>query len=266
MAPTALPLRVCSYNIRLDVEALGVNPKPNERAWKDRLPVVLKHIKFLTRFFDGTTGSHPASIVCLQEPFYNQLHDILTALNELPASPADPSQLLPSGPYWAAVGVGREDGMSKGEYSAILYPVKLFDLLHSKTTWLSPTPEVPSKGWSANCIRLLTSAVFQHKATGNVFAAHTTHLDDKSPEARVNSIGLILKAIEEIATTKPGVPAAISSITPKHLPFVLTGDFNSKPGREAYDKLLNTGKAVDSYLAVPVDKVSTQTLHTSVLS
>jgi len=60
----------------------------------------------------------------------------------------DLSTLL--GPSYAHVGVGRDDGISKGEHSPIFYDSDKFEEVDWDTIWLSPTPHVvASKGWDA---------------------------------------------------------------------------------------------------------------------
>ena len=45
-------------------------------------------------------------------------------------------------PEYGEIGVGREDGKTKGEYSAILYRKDRFTVDDSGTFWLSDTPEI----------------------------------------------------------------------------------------------------------------------------
>lgn len=47
------------------------------------------------------------------------------------------------------VGVGRDDGKTKGEFSAIFYNTLKFDVLKEKTFWLSETTDIISVGWDA---------------------------------------------------------------------------------------------------------------------
>ena len=54
------------------------------------------------------------------------------------------------GPSYAHVGVGRDDGKAKGEFSPIFYDSDKFEQVDWDTIWLSPTPgRVASKGWDA---------------------------------------------------------------------------------------------------------------------
>lgn len=78
------------------------------------------------------TNSKPS--LTLKEVLKNQLDDLSTLL----------------GPSFAHVGVGRDDGISKGEHSPIFYDSEKFEEVDWDTIWLSPTPgKVASKGWDA---------------------------------------------------------------------------------------------------------------------
>jgi hypothetical protein len=70
----------------------------------------------------------------IQEVLKNQLDDLSVLL----------------GPSYSHVGVGRDDGISKGEHSPIFYDSDKFEEVDWDTIWLSPTPGVvASKGWDA---------------------------------------------------------------------------------------------------------------------
>ena len=64
------------------------------------------------------------------------------------------------------VGVGREDGKHQGEHMSIFYNKKTTSIIKWGTFWLSETPDVPSKGWDAECYRTATWALLKDKATG----------------------------------------------------------------------------------------------------
>lgn len=95
---------------------------------------------------------HHADIVGLQEALLRQLNDL--------------TELL-SGYSW--IGVGRDDGKSKGEFSAILFRNDRFKVLRNSTFWLSDTPEFPSMGWDAAYPRVVTWAELKDKGTGKEF-------------------------------------------------------------------------------------------------
>jgi endonuclease/exonuclease/phosphatase family metal-dependent hydrolase len=176
-------IKVMTYNIRLDVASDGVNQWSNR---KEKLPALI--------------AKYDPDLVGLQEVLHHQLTDILKAL-----------------PQYGYIGVGRDDGKEKGEYSAILYKKDRFDVLSEKTSWLSETPDVPgSKSWDAAITRILTHGVFTDKRSKKKFAYFNTHFDHIGKEARKNSAQIISKEIKS------------------NLPVVLTGDFNSQPTEDPY--------------------------------
>ena len=65
----------------------------------------------------------------------------------------------------------------QGEGLAILYNTATLELQEEDFFWLSETPEVESKGWDGDYIRICTWARFKHKATGEVFVYYNIHLD-----------------------------------------------------------------------------------------
>jgi hypothetical protein len=46
---------------------------------------------------------------------------------------------------WAYIGVGRDDGKEKGEYSPIIYRSRVWRVESWRTVWLSETPDRPGK-------------------------------------------------------------------------------------------------------------------------
>lgn len=113
------------------------------------------------------------------------------------------------------VGVGREDGKNAGEHMAIFWNKKTVSMLKWGTFWLSDTPDEPSMGWDAACMRTATWALMKDKKTGKKFYFVNTHLDHEGAEARKNGLKLIVERIKEM--NRNGYP------------MVLTGDFNMNP-------------------------------------
>ena len=126
-------------------------------------------------------------------------------------------------PGYKSIGVGREDGKNKGEHMSIFYNKKTVKLLKWGTFWLSETPDVPSKGWGADCIRTATWALMKDKCNGKKFFYVNTHLDHIGWEARKNGLALIVEKIK--------------AINPDNLPMILTGDFNMTIDRPEFDDL-----------------------------
>jgi endonuclease/exonuclease/phosphatase family metal-dependent hydrolase len=130
----------------------------------------------------------------VQEALHHQILDIKNALDQ-----------------FSYIGVGRDDGKQKGEYSAIFYRHDKYDVLDQNTFWLSETPEVPgSKSWDAAITRVATWAIFKEKSSGSQFLVINTHFDHIGKEARIKSAELIKAKIIELVEK----------------PVILTGDLN----------------------------------------
>jgi endonuclease/exonuclease/phosphatase family metal-dependent hydrolase len=184
---TVVPLRVMSFNLRYNNTGDGPNAWPYRKAW----------VAQLIRF-------HDADVIGVQEALSGMLADL--------------DSLLPG---YARVGVGRTDGKTSGEYSAILYKRDRLDVLGNETFWLSPTPEVPgSKGWDAALERIATWGRFRDRATGCTYIHLNTHFDHRGEQARQESAHLIRERL--------------ASIDAAGLPLVMTGDLNSKPTSVGY--------------------------------
>ncbi len=194
----AQTVKVMTYNIRLDATVDGVNQWPHRKE---------KVFALLTKY--------DADVVGLQEVMHHQLQDLLNAL-----------------PQYAHAGVGRDDGKEKGEYSAILFRKDRFELVSTRTTWLSETPEVPgSKSWDAAITRVVTQAVLKDKQTGKIFTHFNTHFDHIGKEARAQSARIIRN---KVSTLPSGTPA------------VVTGDFNAEPTEAPYPEILKENVLLDT--------------------
>ena len=202
----ALPIRLLTHNIRYATNS----PFKGEEYWEVRRPRMINELNF-------NTAHCAESFICLQEALHGQLLDILTGLNNRQEN------------TWKYIGVGRDDGHEAGEYSPILYQPATWDLLEWKTVWLSPTPDRPSRGWDAACIRLLTVGVFRHRESKKKVVAMSTHLDHVGPKSRVESAKIILKQTAEYKHQANGI--------------FLAGDFNSPPDTEAF-KLMTSADSV----------------------
>ena len=174
-------LIVLSYNIRYD------NPNDGENQWKYRKERVANYIKEIR-----------PDIIGMQEVLDPQLVFLDLSLTE-----------------FSFVGVGREDGKTKGEYSPILYNSNRLTLLQTDTFWLSETPKVISVGWDAALERICTYAQFKHKETGQKFWVFNTHFDHIGELARIQSAKLIHQKIKMLNTN--------------NFPVIITGDFNLTP-------------------------------------
>lgn len=180
---TAQQLKLITYNIRYD------NPNDGENAWPLRKSFLAAQLNF-----------YAPDVFGIQEALPNQVKDLEALL-----------------PQYNSIGMAR-DGEGKGESSNIFYNKNRFEVLQQNTFWLSPTPEVISKGWDAALNRVCTYALLKDKQTKSKFWVFNTHLDHIGEEARTQSISLILSKIKTL--NSQGDTA------------FLMGDFNSEPSEE----------------------------------
>lgn len=158
----------------------------DENEWKKRIPRVQKVIEQEDPDAFGVQEAH---------------HDWMEAL----------TKALPDYDF---VGVGRDDGKKKGEYSAVFYKKEKYSKRRSGSFWLSETPEKPGKGWDAACVRICSWAKLKNKETEKEFIFMNTHLDHVGQVAMQKGAELIAEKGAEIAGD---------------LPVILTGDFNVTP-------------------------------------
>lgn len=171
-------LKVMTYNIRLDTPHDSVNQ------WPKRSHKVYALLK-----------KYDPDIIGLQEVLHHQLIDLLKNL-----------------PAYDHIGVGRDDGKTKGEYAAILFKKDRIKVSKQNTFWLSETPDIPgSKSWDAAITRIASWGSLKDVRTNKQFLMINTHFDHIGKDARTNSAALLKQKANEIAT---GVPLIIS------------GDFN----------------------------------------
>lgn len=194
-------LNVMTFNIRYN------NKNDSLNAWPYRKDNAASQIRF-----------HNVHILGVQEALHDQITDL--------------SQLLSKYKY---TGVGRDDGKTKGEYSAIFYDTARLKLVESSAFWLSLTPGVPgSKSWDAAITRIVTWAKFKDIINKKTFFVFNTHFDHIGKEARSESAKLLKQKVKDIAGNNP---------------VVITGDFNSKPSDDPIKILIDSndpGRFIDS--------------------
>ena len=181
--------QIATFNIRWD------NPGDEGNLWKDRLPHVVSLIQF-----------HQIGLFGTQETLVHQLNQINEGLGYL------------------SIGVGRDDGKEKGEFSPIHYDPKRYQLEDSGTFWLSPTPDIPSKGWDAALPRICTWGRFKSKE-GTRFYVFNIHYDHIGQQAREESSKLVASKIRELNR--------------ENLPVIWMGDFNVTPDNSAYSTIVS---------------------------
>ena len=176
-----------SYNIRYDGHS---DLAPD---WSKRIAPIVAQLQ-----------SARPTIIGFQEVLKNQLDDLNKAL-----------------PSFRAVGVGRDDGKTAGEFAPIFFDTTRYLLLQSGTFWLSPTPDMPSKGWDAALNRICTYALLQSKYDGKKLWVLNTHFDHVGEDARLHSAQLLIEKFAEFTQIV-------------NAPMLLLGDFNAEPDSPIY--------------------------------
>ena len=169
-------IRIATYNVR----------GPNDRApnsWRDRLPRMVRTIR-----------ENKFDLIGTQETLKGPISDLCDSLK------------------FATFGVGR-DKHRGDEHNSVFYDPDRFEVISQETFWLSDEPtKVGSSAWDSSLPRICTWALMQDRKTGKRFVFANTHLDHRSPSARVQGVNVIL--------------ARLAPMIEKY-PFILTGDFNS---------------------------------------
>ena len=193
-------ITLVSYNIRQDTES-----DKGQKDWSHRKGVVSNYLL-----------QKNASIIGLQEVRHNQLLDLKKAL-----------------PDYSVIGVGREDGKTRGEYSPIFYDHNKWNLdpKENGTFWLSDTPSIAnSRSWGNHHTRICTWVRLVASSNAEKRTAiyiYNTHWDHQSQPARVNSALLMLKRIKER--------------THKGDSYILMGDLNATVKNPAVKSLIGEG-------------------------
>ena len=188
----AQTIRIMTYNIRLD------HPVDSVNQWPNRDQKVYALIK-----------KYDPDIFGVQEALHHQMEGLQKNLTA-----------------YSFVGVGRDDGKTKGEYSAIFYNTNRFKLVDQNTFWLSETPDTPgSKSWDAAITRVATWAKLKDKKTKKTFLILNTHFDHIGQVAREESAKLIKATLATLADSNP---------------VLITGDFNCEPTEGPYRVMTGT--------------------------
>lgn len=159
------PLKIMTYNIRLDVASDG------ENAWPNRKEFLSSQVLF-----------HSPDILGIQEARPHQMMYLKSMLTE-----------------YKTIGIGRR-GENKGEHSSIFYNSKKLKVEKEATFWLSETPTIFSQGWDAAHPRICTYGLFTQLDNNKKIWVFNTHLDNRGTESRLKGTALILEKIEAVNT------------------------------------------------------------------
>ena len=184
-------INVMSFNIRYD------NPNDGENKWDNRKKELVSLIQY-----------YEPAIFGLQEGLHHQLKYISDNFSN-----------------YSMIGIGREDGKIKGEFTAIFYDTLKFELLKEKTFWLSENEDSVSIGWDAALERICTYGFFKSKESNKKIYIFNTHFDHIGKKSQLKSAELILRKIGEVND--------INS------PVILMGDLNCDTNSEPIQILKN---------------------------
>ena len=160
------PLRVMTFNVRLDTADDGGD------AWPHRRELVAETIRY-----------HAPDVVGLQEPFAHQLDFIDDAL-----------------PGYDWVGRSRGVGEEEGEHTPIGFRSTRFSLDETDTFWLSETPdEEGSVGWDGSHPRVATWARLDDATADRPLVHLNTHLDNVGERARREGAALVGDRLVDLA-------------------------------------------------------------------
>jgi len=198
-AHESAPLTLLSYNIRIDVE--GDNPR-----WAERRKPLARQVAFVAPDIFG-----------VQEAVLPNVDYLAGELKD-----------------YDHYGVGREDGVAKGESTTLFWRRDRFDVVDRHTEWCSPTPDVPSLYPGAGWPRTITRVVLKDRNSGQTLDVRNVHFDNVSEDAR--------RACALQVEHMPAAPGAV---------VVVMGDLNSAPDTAAYQTF--TAELVDARTVAAVD-------------
>lgn len=182
-------LSAMTFNIRF------ASPNDGENTWDKRCAELTQLVNHYRPSFMG-----------IQEGLHHQLQYMDTQLSG-----------------YARIGVGRADGRTGGEYSAIYYDTTQFTVLSSATFWLSESQDTASVGWDASMERIATYGLFYDRIHHRHLWVMNAHYDHIGVKAREQSSALLLRKLATINT--------------QHFPVIVMGDFNSEPNTPAIQTL-----------------------------
>ena len=206
-------LRVMSFNVRFGVADDGANN------WDYRKDLLLRTIR-----------QYGPDLLGVQEALEFQIDVLRKAFDG-----------------YGVVGAGRDDGKSRGEFSAVMFRSDRFEKLDEGHFWFSDRPHVPgTKHWDSELPRMCSWVKLRDRRAPSTLSRGIrrdtvlfldTHWDHAGTHARVESARMLRRRIFDLHGDGPAV---------------LVGDFNCTEDDEPYHELLHGGdgagmKLVDSY-------------------
>jgi len=186
-------MRGMTYNIRYD------NPNDGDDCWENRKHDLVNMCK-----------KQDLDILCVQEALSSQFLFLCENLSG-----------------FTGVGVGRDDGHTKGEYGPIFFNYN-FEMLDKGTFWLSNEVHTPgSKFPSSRLPRICTWVKLREKSKENsIFFVFNTHLDHMSRLAKEQQSTVLLQQVQNIAGLYPSILTGDFNFTEDSQPYkIITGSF-----------------------------------------
>jgi endonuclease/exonuclease/phosphatase family metal-dependent hydrolase len=194
----------------LTLNVAGDNPVDSLNAWSERASIITIFIK-----------NEKPDLIGMQEVLFHQYQLLSSVLEEYSSSAA-----------------GSCDGARSGNMNPVFFRNDKFDLVRSKTFWLSENPEeAGSKAWETDLPYIVTWIELADKKSHEHLFLFNTQFPADSVRSRIKSADLLLNTIDSISSG---------------FPFIVTGDFNMLMSGEEYKLLTGPFESVplllDSYL------------------
>jgi endonuclease/exonuclease/phosphatase family metal-dependent hydrolase len=194
--------RVITFNI------LNKNSNKFEPAnyWENRKIHVANHL-----------GTLDPDIFGVQEAYFEQLEYLNQTLNNRSYN-------------WT--GVGRDDGVIAGEFSAIFYDMEKYNLLDHGTFWLSDTPDIPSR-FPQDHNRICSWVHLQFIDDHSEFFVFNTHYGF-STELQIKSSILINQRVVDMTADFPVIVMGDFNMMNVYPHYMFMEAFGVKPLNDAY--------------------------------
>lgn len=158
-------------------------------------------------------------------------------------------QHLPDYTWFGMGRNGNETNENDNEHMGVFYDKARLKVLKSGNFWFSDTPDKPgSRSFGQPLPRMVTWAAFQDRRSGRQFYYYDTHFpyqDGKEAEA------IRERCATEILRRLARLPASV--------PFILTGDFNTRPESMTHAAL--TKVLHDARMSAPRQEGPASTFH-----
>jgi len=179
----SMEVEVMTFNLRYENRG-----DRGRRAWRNRVVGIV-----------GMLEREKIEILGIQEGLHGQVADLWASM-----------------PEYSFVGVGRDDGKRKGEYTGIFFRKDRFvaDDVNQGTFWLSESPDQPgSVSWGNLIPRVASWVRLVDRSSGQALWVLNTHFDHISQASRDKGVRLIVRRLAEMNRNGEAV--------------VLMGDFNA---------------------------------------